>query len=271
MDNKKELVVMSNRLVEASYRLTLVEHRIILMAIVQARETGKGLNSEDRVEITVADYGEHFPDSDSDYAYSQLREAAETLFRREFIMRDTDPKTGKPRVNKERWVSGVSYSDGVIGLRFSSFVIPFITQLQREFTSYRLEKIAKMSSPYAIRLYELLMQWGSVGKREVELVWLKRTLMLEDKYSSIKDFKNRVIDVATNQINEFTDMTVSYTQKKKGRTITHLIFEFLLKKETKTIKTKAMTPDVWANLQENRGRTKGKSTQEILKMMAQTP
>jgi len=268
MANKQELVVMSNRLVEASYRLTLVEHRIVLMAIVQARETGKGLNSEDRVEITVNDYCDKFPDADRYCSYTVLKEAADTLFKREFIMRDTDQKTGKPRVNKERWVSGVSYSDGVIGLRFSSFVIPFITQLGREFTSYRLEKIANMSSPYAIRLYELLVQWGSIGKREVELSWLKKILMLEDKYSSIKDFKNRVIDVATSQINEFTDMTVVYTQKKKGRTITHFIFEFLLKKEVKVAKPNVMTLAQWANLPENQSRTRGKTEAEIRAMMS---
>jgi plasmid replication initiation protein len=75
--------------------------------------------------------------------------------------------------------------------------VPYITRLEAEFTKYDLKKIAKMSSPYAIRMYEFLIQWGSVGKREIELAWIRRTLMIEDKYASIKDFKKYVIDVAT--------------------------------------------------------------------------
>jgi hypothetical protein len=83
-----------------------------------------------------------------------------------------------------------------------------------------------MSSPYAIRFYEFLIQWGSVGKREVEMAWIRRTLMIEDKYPSIKDFKKYVIDVAVSQVNEFSDLTASYTQRKTGRVVTHLLFTF---------------------------------------------
>jgi plasmid replication initiation protein len=226
MDEKQELVVMSNRLVEASYRLSLVEHRIVLLAIVQARETGRGLNATDLVSITVKDYVAHFADADEISAYAQLKDAALSLYARGFVLYDINPDTGKPRTNKERWVSGVNYSEGVIGIRFSPFVVPYITKLQKEFTSYRLEKVANMSSPYAIRLYGLMIQWGCIGKREIELAWLKKTLMLEDKYPSIKDFKKYVIDVALSQVNEFSDLTSSYTQRKTGRVVTHFIFIF---------------------------------------------
>jgi plasmid replication initiation protein len=51
-------------------------------------------------------------------------------------------------------------------------------------------------------------------------------LVLEDQYPSIKDFKKRVLEVALSQINEFSDLTASYTQRKTGRVVTHLIFIF---------------------------------------------
>jgi len=226
MSLKQELVVMSNRLVEASYRLDLVEHRIILLAVVQARETERGLNATDFVQITVKDYVAHFPDADESYAYRQLKEASLSLYGRGFVLYDNHPKTGNPRINKKRWVQAVSYSEGVIEIQFTNFIVPYITRLQSEFTSFRLEKIANMSSPYAIRIYEFLIQWGSVGKREIELAWIRKTLILEDKYPSIKDFKKYVIDVGVSQINAFSDLTVSYTQRKTGRVVTHLIFIF---------------------------------------------
>jgi hypothetical protein len=39
----KELVVKDNALINASYNLDLVEQRLILLAIVEARESGRGL------------------------------------------------------------------------------------------------------------------------------------------------------------------------------------------------------------------------------------
>ena len=105
-------------------------------------------------------------------------------------------------------------------------MIPYLSVLEREFTKYKLESIAKMTSTHAIRLYELLMQWGSVGERDVSIEWLKRQTQIEGKYTAIKDFKKSVIDVAVSQINEYTDLEVSYDQRKSGRTVTHLIFTF---------------------------------------------
>ena len=223
-----DLVVKSNRLIEASYRLGLVEQRIVLLSIVLARETGCGLNAVDFVSITAKNYAEHFNDVDLSNAYRDLKEASRTLFDREFILYDIRPETGKDRVNRCRWVSTASYidGDGVIQLQFSAAIVPYITRLEAEFTKYNLEKIAHMSSAYAIRLYELLIQWGSVGQREIELEWLKKALMVDKEYDRLGNFKKRVLEVALSQINEFSDLTVSYTQRKTGRVVTHLIFIF---------------------------------------------
>jgi hypothetical protein len=70
------------------------------------------------------------------------------------------------------------------------------------------------------------MQWGSVGKREVELEWLKKTLMVDENYGRLGNFKKWVIDVALSQINEHSDLTASYEQRKTGRNVTHLSFTF---------------------------------------------
>ncbi len=81
MSGKNELVVKSNRLIEASYRLTLAEQRIILFAITEARRTQKGLNSVDFVTIRAVDYAAQF-DIPVKQAYEQIKEAALTLFDR---------------------------------------------------------------------------------------------------------------------------------------------------------------------------------------------
>ena len=243
MSGKSELVVKSNRLIEASYRLTLAEQRIILFAITEARRTQKGLNAVDFVTVRAVDYAARF-DIPVKQAYEQIKEAALTLFDRQFILYDTDLESGHPRVIKGRWVSAASYIDGAgaIQLQFGGVTVPYITRLEAEFTSYRLEKIAHMSSAYAIRLYELLMQWGSVGRREIEMEWLKKALMVDKDYPRLFDFKKWVIDVALSQINEYSDLNVSYDPRKTGRNVTHLIFTFSPKEEPRPKKGRARKP-----------------------------
>lgn len=224
---KNDLVVKSNRLVEASYRLTLAEQRIILYAIVKARQLRLGLTESTLLDIHAAEYAEMFgvPLRQS---YEQIREAARTLFRRYVVLREINPATGKRELAEVRWLSTVRYVEwaGVIRLRFAHDMVPYITNLEAQFTRYKLERIAHMSSAHAIRLYELLVQWGSVGRREIELAWLRQALQLNDEYPSIKDFKKRVIDVALEQINEHSDLTASYEQRKTGRNVTHFTFSF---------------------------------------------
>ena len=230
---KNGLVVKSNRLVEASYRLDLVEQRIILAAIVVARETQKGLG-DDYIILEARRFAALFGMEDGS-VYGQLKEAMETLFHRFVIIRDIDTDSGHPRVTKVRWITSSSYIDGAgaVQIRFTPEMVPYIARLEREFTAYRLEKIGKLSSVYAVRLYELLVQYLSIGHREFELAWLRKTLALDSEYTALCDFKKRVINVAVAQINAHSDLTARYDQRKTGRNVTHLIFTFSLKEETK--------------------------------------
>ncbi len=237
---KTELVVKSNKMIEASYRLNLVEQQIILFAICRSREEQKGFSSDAPITITAADFAAQFS-TNKDRVYAQLKEAVDTLYERSVTTHDTDPATGKARVTITRWISDKSYIDGAgqIQITFAPRIIPFITRLGHDggYTSYRLEKIGGMSSAHAVRLYELLVQYLDIGQREIEISWLRETLQLDGQYTAIKDLKLRVIDLAVTQINKHSDIDVSYTQRKTGRTVTHLIFDIKAKPEPKKAKT----------------------------------
>lgn len=224
MSVKKELVVKSNRLVEASYRLTEVEMQIVLYSICRSREDGVGLSPKDPLTIRADDFAARFG-TNTNKVYGQLKNAMDTLYRRTLIIRDEDPKTGKPRVVETRWISDKAYIDGAgqIQITFAHKVIPFISQLEGDFTPYLLKQIGRMTSVYAVRLYELLLQHLKFGKREISIVWLKDTLQITG-YDALKDLKRRVIDVAVDQINKYSDINVSYTNIKTGRAITGFMF-----------------------------------------------
>lgn len=232
-EKKANLVVKSNHLVEASYRLDLIEQRIILAAIVEARESQQGLG-DGHITLEASRFVELFR-METGSVYEQLKNALMTLFNRFVVVRDIDPETGHPRVSRVRWISTASYIDGAgrIQLRFAQDMVPYITRLESEFTTYRLEKIGRMSSAHAVRLYELLIQYISIGQREIEIEWLKEVLQVKNEYPRITDLKKRVIDVAVTQINEYSDLLVDYTQRKTGRVVTHLVFKIRAKPEPK--------------------------------------
>lgn len=84
---------------------------------------------------------------------------------------------------------------------------------------------------YAIRLYELLISWRSVGKTPVFLIseFRERLGVEEGEYPRMTDFKRWVLDAAISQINQHTDITAEYDQHKSGRSITGFSFSFSAK------------------------------------------
>jgi plasmid replication initiation protein len=106
--------------------------------------------------------------------------------------------------------------------------VPEITRLEENFTSYELEQVAGLKSAYAVRLYELLIQWRTAGKTAIfEINHFRNQLGVSgDKYKVTADFKKWVLDVAVSQINDHTDIKATYEQHKTGRTITGFSFKF---------------------------------------------
>ena len=79
----KDLVVKDNALINASYNLDLVEQRLILLAIVEARESGKGINANDPLEVHAESYINQFGVV-RQTAYQALKDACKSLFARQF-------------------------------------------------------------------------------------------------------------------------------------------------------------------------------------------
>lgn len=239
------LVAKSNRLIETSYKLTMVEQQMLLFAICEARDKQTGLSKDSSVSIEAKDFAERFGLHPA-RVYKQLKDASIALYEREIKIYDVHLKSGKPRVVKSRWVSDIAYTDGagVVELTFAPKIVPYITRLESEFTSYRLACVAKMSSIYAVRVYELLVQYVGIGQRSFELLSLKEILGIANEYSIINDLKKRVLDVAMEQINEHSDMRVSYSQTKTGRAVTGFVFKMRLKPSLKESATPSSRPSV---------------------------
>ena len=235
---KNGLVVKDNALMNASYNLEVTEQRLILLAIISARETGQGITSDSKLEIHASDYAIQFSVA-KETAYEALKSAVNNLFERQFSFREETKKgTG---IVRSRWVSRIKYIDdaAILEITFAPDVVPLITRLEEHFTSYQIKQIAQLTSKYAIRLYELLIAWRTTGKvPELELSEFRNRLgIASNEYTAMNNFKSRVLEPSIKQINEHTDITVTYEQHKKGRNISGFSFRFKPKPQAKIEKT----------------------------------
>lgn len=226
MSEQTALVYKANALVEASYRLSLYEQRIILGCIAQVRRDG-ALTDQQLYKVSAKQIA-MMSGIEVDRAYQHLKAASERLFERRVTLHKAPNGGGSTKVRITRWVQTVSYQDaeGAVALRFGTDIIPYLNQLTEQFTQYALADVAKMTSAYAIRLYELLIQWRETGERVIELDWLRDALQLEGRYSNIRDLKRRVLEPAVAQVNELSPLWVTWEQRKTGRKVTHIVFSF---------------------------------------------
>lgn len=231
---KTELVVKDNALINASYNLDLVEQRLILLAIIEARESGRGITANDPLVVHAESYINQF-DVHRNTAYQALKDACKDLFARQFSYQEQRDK-GVAHITS-RWVSQIAYIENTatVELIFAPAIIPLITKLEQQFTSYELQQVSQLKSAYAVRLYELLIAWRSTGKTPIiELQDFRKKMgVLDSEYTRSDNFKRWVLENPIKQINENTDITVKYEQHKKGKLIHGFSFRFKQKPQPK--------------------------------------
>lgn len=220
---KDNLVTQSNRLIEASHTLTLNEKRLVLIAasLIDPRKP-----PPDGFLLVHADAFADVFGLDINHTYEALEDAANRLYERDLRRYEKGEL-----VERMRWVFHVKYRKGMgyVELGFSPTIIPHLTLLKREFTSYQLRQIGNLNSFYAVRLYELMSQFHKLGTRECSLEQLRQMLDLGDKYPNVKDLRKRVIDPALREVNESTDLTVALAPRLQGRKI--IGFQFTITKD----------------------------------------
>jgi len=233
VDNLNQLtVVKHNAIIDAGYRLSIYESRILLTCISQINSMGEiGLN--DSFTVTAQDL-KGLVGLDDKNTYKQLEKAADRLLHRLIVV-----NLPSDVILKTHWVSSVKYikKSGKVELKFAQDIIPYISQLRREFTKYRLNNILMFKSNYSIRIYELLVKWGG-NEKTITVEWLKDKFQLADKYTRIGNLKAKVLDIAVQEINQHSDMRVQYSQIKQGRNVTGFKFQYRLKSEPASKKPK---------------------------------
>lgn len=231
-----EMVVKDNAFIEASLNLDLVEQRIILLAIIKARQNSDNVEETLSKEFIIhASEYIHTFNVEKHTAYESLKNGVKGLLDAKFLYRyeNKNKNIAHRGYNLTSWVEYVD-NEACVSVKFSPDVVPLIVGLNKKFTSYELQQIVNLKSRYAIRLYELLIRWRDTRKLIITLEELRFCLGIQkNEYKLMSNFKTRVLDLAVQQINQHTDIEVSYEQKKEGRKIKGFEFTFIIKPSNK--------------------------------------
>ena len=247
IDHDKLIVTQANKLVEASYSMTLEEKRLTMLMLSLIRQDDKEFQI---YRLPIIDIGEYLCLS-THKLYENIRRIAKTLRSRGVSI----PKEGGGWL-ETGWVSSAKYvpkgTNGAevacIDLRCDPEMMPYLLELKAQFSSYMLMNVAGLRSFYSIRMYELLNSRRRLITYRVDIDELKRLLQIETKYPSYKDVRTRVLLPAQRELLEKTDLSFEFEDGAiRGRKVTSVLFHIKDNKPTKMMRTIAIKPSVVKN------------------------
>lgn len=223
------IATMHNKFVEARYKLTIEEQRIMLVLISLIQPDDEDFKDYKIPVKVVAD----LIGTKHKNMYKVLDEATSRLMQR-VIKIETIDDQNKKTFKKFSFISYAEYREGrgYLLISIDKHLKPYLLKLKEKFTKVPLKYVFPLRSIYAVRLYELLKQYEGTGFRVDYLPDLREMLGIEEnEYTRFDNFERRVLKTAIKEINEKTDLEVSYQKKKTGRKITHIEFKIKTKQK----------------------------------------
>lgn len=211
-----------NSITTARYEMTACEMDIVFYLLSLLRK-------EDRVgtyyQIRVLDL---MAVTGRQWNYHQFLEATSALRNREYIFEDNKRLLQVGLLASAEYLKG----EGILELEISEKIRPYFVDLKRNFTSFRLQAAFNLTSKYAKRVYQIVSQWKDKAvTRHFSLHDFKVMLALKDpkgidseQYTKVSMFKKYVLDISVEQINQHTDLFISYKLHKVGRSFESISF-----------------------------------------------
>jgi len=217
---KNKNVIISNSLNRSAQGLSLSEKRILFLGIAKIN----GKNQE--VVISAQDYSNTYSLT-LDNSYKQLKSASNNLFNRYFTFQAKDKKS--IGLGKGRWIESYKYFDqeGYIKLSFSNIVYPYLFELEREFTRYKLEQACALRSVYSWRFIELFEQYKQTKWCKIPIEEFWHLMEAQDSYrQNFSLLRQFIIERAVKELTEKTNYDIQWSTIKRGRKVVMLSFNF---------------------------------------------
>lgn len=223
IEQDKLVVTQANKLIEASYTMTLEEKRVVLLMVSLVRKDDQDFQTY-RIPITdIRDY----LGLRTNKLYDDIKRVADSLLSR--VLHIAEEGGGWLKVG---WVASARYVPkghkgaevACLDLSFSPEMKPYLLELKSHFANYMLQNVAGLRSFYSIRLYELLKSRRRLQSFTLAVADLRRMLKAEAKYANHKDFRTRVILTAQSELEQKTDIAFEFEEIRRGRKVVSFTF-----------------------------------------------
>ena len=223
---KEKRITKSNYLIESKYKITVIQAKILteLASVVQPTD-------EDfkRYKFNIKELLEHFGMNKKNH--TDIKTNTKSLISKVFELYEDG------NLVQIAFLSSAKYfeKEGYVELEFSPRLKPYLLNLKSYLTSYKESNVLSLTSFYSIRLYELLKQYETIGKRTFIVDELRQYLGIETKqYTRYNDFKRKVILQAYKELKAKCDIYFEFEEHKTGRKITSITFTIISKHKSKS-------------------------------------
>ena len=216
---RNHLVVKHNSIIQKTrYSLSTQQQKVLLYTISKIQP---GDDDFKEYEFDLKDLCVLFGIESHGNTYANFRDSIKELADASFWLLDKEKNSVLVR-----WFSKVIISNDntKVNIRFDADLKPWLLELAGQFTSYELSNTLLMKSKYSIRIYEILKSYEAIGMYKTDIDTLKILLDCAGDYKVFADFRRRVLDVAINEINEYSDLQIEMTPLRTNRAFTHLMF-----------------------------------------------
>jgi len=226
-------VVMQNTITQAFKDMTIDEKRLVILASASVRLTEA--TEQKPVEVVVSDF-QKIPGVEEKSAYSQMREASKKLMKRSFLY---DDKNGVE--TEVQWIIRSKYYSGCVTMFFTDEVIQLLKVFDslNPYTKYLKEDVLSLRRMYSIDLYHLAKKYQGMGGFTISLDEYRQELGTPKSYKRINNLKDNAVDAPIKEINEKTDIIISYENVKRSKEVVGLKFKVKAKQKPKIKDVKA--------------------------------
>lgn len=224
-----EVVVQDNRLINSPRFFSLQEQRLFIFLVAKLNPKNQG---DITFRLPTVEFAKALGIDEKD-SIRDLKRITKNLMSRVIEMKKQSSNGDKSTaylhiVSYAEYWDGKGYAD----IKISDEIAPYLFDLKERYTSYKLTQVTRLSSMYAIRIYELLKQYENLKKRAFFIDDLRENLAIKkSQYTRFNDFKKYVLEMAKKEINGKTDLKIDYTLQKTGRKFTVIEFSIIAKDE----------------------------------------
>jgi len=212
------VIFQHNNLVEARYSLTLQEKRLILWLISKIRPEEEDFKKH---ELSVQEFM-NLLELKGNSNYKELQKVTLGLMKKVLVIKRPEERT----LTQVNWINYAHYEEGTgkIQLAFSDVMKPFLLHLKGQFTAIEVTDLMQFKSIHAIRIYELLKQYETIGERVLSIEEIKQCCGIIGKLKQYIEFERYLLLIAQREIDAKSDISFEFERIKRGRKIVAIKF-----------------------------------------------